>query len=278
MAHNHSADKWTNHSGKWASSVQDVTRSPCRELLDMTVAQLPVTESSTFFDNGAGSGMMTSVIVERFPNNATTAADVSSGMIDTLKQNDWKNVKALVADACDLRSAGLENAAFTHSLGTFFLPFVPDPSQAVREMTRVTEPGGVVALATWHKDTPSWVEPWQKAVRASVDPNWTAPEVFHPKTTDPEAVRGLFTAAGLADVEVRVVACPHPKKESVEHAVDEFIGMGNPSVDLLTKDFSREQIEREIRPEFIKAYAERYDGVEEPQKEWAVLAVGKVKK
>lgn len=242
----------------------------------MVVSRLPIDESSKVFDDGAGSGMLTSLIIEQYPNTAVTAADVSSGMIETLKKNKWSNVEALVADACDLGAAGLKSQRFTHSIGTFYLNFVSSPQKAITEMARVTKPGGIVALASWHKDTPSWTLPWQKAVRASMNPDWEAPPVFHHESTNPEDIERLFLKVGLQDVEVKVFRCPHPKKESVDAAVDEFIHMGNPSVDILTRDFTREQIEGVIRKEFKKAYAEIYDGVEQPQNEWAVLAVGRV--
>ena len=54
--------------------------------------------------------------------------------------------------------------------------------------------------------------------------------------------------------------------------------MENPSVNILTADYSKEQIEKEIEPEFKKACAEEYDGAKKVQLEWAVLAIGGVEK
>ncbi|EME42855.1 hypothetical protein DOTSEDRAFT_72335 [Dothistroma septosporum NZE10] len=275
MAHNHDASAWDTHSDRWASSVQAVTRAPCKEMLAMTTSLSPITKTSIVFDNGAGSGMQTSLVLEEYPGTQITATDVSSGMIDNLKKNQWPTVTAHVADATDLESAGLKDKSFTHSMGTFFIPFVSDPDKVVREMARVTKPGGVVGLATWHKDTPSWSSPLQIAVRQVMDPKWTAPEVFHPATTDPDDVRKMFEKAGLEKIQVKVFDCPHPQKESVDVAVEEFFNMGNPSVKILLQDFNKEQITK-LKPAFAKAYAEVYDGVKKPQKERAVLIVGRV--
>lgn len=274
MAHNHSADAWSSHSNKWASSVQEITRAPGRELLAMVETLQPITKSSRLLDNGAGSGMFTQVILEKHPGTEIVAADVSAGMIETLSKNDWSTVTPLVANAVDLKAAGLQDGTFTHVLGTFFLNFVPNPTKVVVEMQRVATPGGgVVGLSTWSRV--SWVDPWERAVRATVDPKYTAPPLFHPKTTELEDVRQLFEAAGLRDVQAKTVECMHPKKESVDAAIEEFMSMGNPSVQLLQKGFSEDDLAK-IRPAMCKFYAENHDGVEKAQREIAVLAVGRV--
>lgn len=197
-------------------------------------------------------------------------------MIDSLQSNpslQGENIKTAVVDAMDLRAAGFGDERFTHSLGTFFLPFVPNPIQVLQEMKRVTQSGGVVGVSTWSRV--SWVPIWQAAVRSTIDPGWTAPPLFHSQTTELEDVKALFQQVGLEAIEAKTYACPHPKKESPEKAVEEFLNMGNPSTKLLMRDFSEEEIER-IRPEFVRRYGERYKGTEEVQEEVAVLVVGRV--
>lgn len=218
--------------------------------------------------------MLTQVIRERYPESQITAADISQGMISNFEKNDWRNVQTIVADAMNLQAAGLSDHAFTHSLGTFFLPFVPDPAKVISEMQRVTRPGGVVAVSTWSRV--SWVPVWQEAVRATVDSDWVAPPLFHVKTTELEDVKSTFEEAGLEAIQAKTFLCPHPRKESPEAAVDEFLNMGNPSIKLLMHDFSDEQLEK-IRPAFVSAYEKRYNGVQKPQEELAVLVVGKVR-
>lgn len=185
----------------------------------------PINDSSRIFDNGPGTGMLTSVILEQYPLASITAADVSSGMIGGLKANNWKTVNTLVADASDLRAARLEDQTFTHSMGTFFLPFVPYPQQVIAEMSRVTQPGGVVAVSTWSRI--SWVTPWTEA-RRTIEPDYIAPPLFHTGTTEREDVEDLFNKAGLSNVSVKAVECPHPKKASVDEAVDQFYNVRIP--------------------------------------------------
>jgi SAM-dependent methyltransferase len=51
-----------------------------------------------------------------------------------------------IADACDLP---FPDAAFDYTASLLVLQFIPRPERAIREMRRVTRPGGIVAAATW---------------------------------------------------------------------------------------------------------------------------------
>ena len=51
-----------------------------------------------------------------------------------------------VGDACALP---FPDASFDHAVSMLALQFVPQADLAVREMRRVTRPGGTVAAATW---------------------------------------------------------------------------------------------------------------------------------
>ncbi|KAI5363645.1 putative methyltransferase type 11, S-adenosyl-L-methionine-dependent methyltransferase [Septoria linicola] len=206
MAHNHDASAWSEHSDKWASSVQQITAAPCRELLNMMLMlSPPVHESPKFFDNGAGSGMFTSTILQANPKARITAADVSSGMINTLKaeakKQGWTTVTTLVADASDLRAAGIKDGSFTFTAGTAFLPFVQDPAKVVAEMARITEPSGIVAVSTWSRV--SWVPLWEEAVQKTLDSSYKAPALFHPGTTERDDVADLLLGAGLQNVTAK---------------------------------------------------------------------------
>lgn len=140
-------------------------------------------------------------------------------------------------------------------------------------MERVTKPGGVVAISTWSRI--SWFSIWEEAVKEAVDADYTLPplsNIFHEDTTEVEDDRRLFQEAGLENVEVKEFRCPHPQQKSVEAATEAFMGMGNPTVQILQKGF--EENFEVIRPAFERAYARKYDGVKKQQAELAILAVG----
>ena len=49
----------------------------------------------------------------------------------------------------DVMTLPFDDAGFDRTLAMLVLNFVPDPAIALRQMVRVTKPGGVVAAAVW---------------------------------------------------------------------------------------------------------------------------------
>lgn len=140
-------------------------------------------------------------------------------------------------------------------------------------MHRVLRPGGVAGIATWSRV--SWVPSWQTAVRKTQggDPDYVAPPLFHTGTTELEWLQTAMGKAGFEEVKVEEFRCLH-KSKTADEAVEEFYGMGNPSVKLLMKGFSEGFIES-TKGAFRKAYSERWDGGRERQFEVALLAIGR---
>jgi SAM-dependent methyltransferase len=82
--------------------------------------------------------------------------------------------------------------------------FVPDPARGVAEMARVVAPGGIVAAYAW--DMVGGGFPYA-ALQAEM--RGLGLEVPTPPSSDSsrvEAMRGLWTAAGLEAVETREIA------------------------------------------------------------------------
>ena len=81
--------------------------------------------------------------------------------------------------------------------------FVPDPAQGVAEMARVVQPGGLVAAYAWDvlgggfPFDPIWQEIRAAGVTPLLPPN--------PSAGGLEALRDLWTAAGLEAVETREI-------------------------------------------------------------------------
>lgn len=272
-SHAHDASKWDAHASKWSSAVQTITLAPCTSLLDQVNSTLSFdgTPDASVLDNGAGSGMMSSILREKYPRLPVTAADVSKGMLDTLREKHG-NIETKVLNAEDLK--GLNDGQFSHVVCTFMVNFLADAAKGVAEMARVARPGGVVGIANWSRV--SWVPVWEGAVRRTEggDGNYKAPSLFHVKSTETEGNREMMQAAGLTEVELRDFDCWHPEK-TPEEAMEEFYGMGNPTTKLMMEGFDEEFVEKS-KVKFREVYAEIYAGGRKRQKEIAIIMVGRV--
>ena len=103
----------------------------------------------------------------------------------------------------------MDDASVDTVVSGLVLNFVPEAPAAVAEMRRVVGPGGVVAAYVW--DYAGGMQLMQRF--------WTAAGEFDPGVRDldeglrftlcrPDALRGLFTGAGLTDVVVEEVVVP----------------------------------------------------------------------
>lgn len=274
MSHAHDASKWDSHASTWSTKIQAVTLSPCTSLVAAVEQRLAFTiPGARVLDNGAGAGMMTSILKKRCPTIEVLATDLSSGMLETMRrtgeEQGWldETVETRVLNAEDL--TGIEDACISHALSTFVLSFTSDPTKACREMRRVTRPGGLIGLSTWSRV--SWIPVWERAVRAAGKPDFKAPTLFQPDTMEVEGVRKMLTEAGWKDVEVWTFECAHPE-QTAEQAADTFYTMANPSTKLLMGGMSEEFLE-ETKASFLEAFRDIWGGAKK-QFELAILAVG----
>jgi len=78
-----------------------------------------------------------------------TGIDPSPVYVQHAQVRASDRVRFFVGDA---RMHQTPDSVFDKALSLLAINFIPDPAQAVREMTRVTRPGGVVAAAVWDYD------------------------------------------------------------------------------------------------------------------------------
>ena len=96
-------------------------------------------------DVGCGPGALTEVLVERLGAEWVAAADPSEPFVEYARSR-LPGVDVRLAAAEDLP---FPEATFDAALAQLVVHFMADPVAGLREMGRVTRPGGVVAACVW---------------------------------------------------------------------------------------------------------------------------------
>jgi SAM-dependent methyltransferase len=98
-------------------------------------------------DVGCGTGSLALALAESTAADRVAGIDIAAPYIAFARsQPGAAGIGFAVGDACRLPYA---DGGFAAALAQLSLNFVPDAAQAVREMRRVVQPGGVVAAAVW---------------------------------------------------------------------------------------------------------------------------------
>lgn len=190
-----SGEPYERYVGRWSRLV-------AAEFL----AWLDAPAGLDWLDVGCGTGALTEAVARGCAPGHLAGVDPSAGFLDLARRRLGGAAELRRADARDLPFPA---AAFDRVISGLVLNFVPDPPRAAAEMARVARPGAEVALYVW--DYAEGMELmrhfWDAA--AAVDPR--GGELDEGRTFPicrPEALHGLFAAAGLADVETRAVDVP----------------------------------------------------------------------
>ncbi|KAM0801069.1 S-adenosyl-L-methionine-dependent methyltransferase, partial [Usnea florida] len=183
---------------------------PCQILINRVSQILPLDcPTTTAFDNGCGTGVLTTVLKQHYPHIPILASDCADGMVDILKSKiqlqNWTGVQTQVADSRNLTSVHTDS--FSHAFSSFMVCLAPDPDKIVAEMHRVLKPDGVLGLAVWGKpDFGPFTSPWEKACR-QVMPDYQQPIQMGAKWTLATNVREGLVKAGFRDVVVWEEEC-----------------------------------------------------------------------
>lgn len=146
-------------------------------------------------DVGCGPGALTAVLVERLGASAVAAIDPSDSFVAATRQR---------CPDVDVRCGAAEQLPFPDdsfdlTLAQLVVHFMRDPVAGLREMARVTRPGGVVAASVWdHAGRGGPLTVFWQAVR-DTDP--VAPDESDLPGAREGHLASLFEAAGLHQVE-----------------------------------------------------------------------------
>ena len=146
-------------------------------------------------DVGCGPGALTGVLLERLGAGSVAAVDPSEPFVAAMLER-FPDVEVHQAPA---ESLPFPDGEFQVTLAQLVVHFMADPIAGIREMARVTSPGGRVAACVW--DHAGGLSP--------LGPFWAAAREFDPEAPSESGLAGarqghlvdLFEQAGPGAVE-----------------------------------------------------------------------------
>jgi SAM-dependent methyltransferase len=213
-----------------------------------------------FLDVAAGTGGL-SLPAARL-GAQVLATDWSPAMIErfeaAVREEGLSNAKARVMDC---HALDLPDDSFDVTGSQFGVMLVPDQPRALREMVRVTKPGGRVLLIAY--GLPPELEFLQFFIGAlkAVAPEFPGlpddPPPLEFQVSDPEVLRERLSDAGLQDVRVARTA-ERPAFRSGQEMWD-WVLFGNPIPGMLVADLTDDQRTRlrEVLDGMLRERADR---------------------
>ena len=118
-----------------------------RHLAPLFVSFAGVQDGNAVLDVGSGTGSLALQIAAAAPLSRITGVDPSAAYVSfAQKRVSTARINFETGDARQLQFA---DSTFDRSLSMLVMNFIPDRAKALREMIRVTRPGGTVAAAVW---------------------------------------------------------------------------------------------------------------------------------
>lgn len=173
---------------------------------------LDIAPGGRWLDVGAGTGILTEVILQEASPAKIIGVDLSAEYIEFARQRVQDDrVEFRVEDAATI---AVEAPEFDVAVAGLVLNFVPAPEQAVSSMIRAVKDGGTVAAYVW--DYGGGMEMirhfWDAAIE--VDP---AAKAMDPgqrfAICEPDNLHAAFQAPGLQGVEVIPIDIQTPFKD-----------------------------------------------------------------
>ena len=202
-----------------------------------------LTAGMRFLDVAAGSGAL-SIPAARL-GARVTSVDLSAVMIEQLQARAGKEGLDLEGRVMDGHALDLEDDIFDIAGSQFGVMLFPDLPQGVREMARVTRPGGRVLLHAY--GPPQQIEFlgfFMGAMHAAI-PDFegipTDPVPLPFQVADPEKLRQEFLNAGLKDVSVETVT--EKLEFGTAREMWDWVVNSNPIAGMLVTDLTPDQEE-----------------------------------
>lgn len=176
-------------------------------LLSPQLADLAeVARGQRVIDVGCGPGALTTELVRRIGSAAVTAVDPSEPFVEAARERH----PGVTVERASAEQLPFPDDAFDAAVAQLVVHFMADPVAGLREMARVTCPGGVVAACVWDHG----------GGQGPLSLYWEAARELDPDVEDESELAGaraghlmkLFETAGLREVEEtsHAVSVTHP--------------------------------------------------------------------
>lgn len=173
-------------------------------LADQFVEVAQLSGARRALDVGCGPGALTARLVALLGDEGVSAVDPSEPFVAAARER-FPGVDIQQGRA---ESLPFPDATFDAALASLVVHFMSDPVAGLREMARVTRPGGVVAATVWnHATSAGPLSLFWEAVR-SVDPQAEG-EGDYAGVREGD-LASLFRAAGLDRLDERVLTVQVP--------------------------------------------------------------------
>jgi SAM-dependent methyltransferase len=129
-------DAYEQFMGRWGT-----------QLARLYVAFAQLRDGDRVLDVGTGTGAVALTIEATMPSSHVEGIDPSAAFLEYGRSRAKSpRVRFEVGDAQALQ---FENGSFDKTVAQLVMNFIPDHERALREMVRVTRPGGVVSACVW---------------------------------------------------------------------------------------------------------------------------------
>ena len=227
-----------------------------RLLAPAHIAFAGVKDGDRILDVGTGTGALASALEASTKSSEIVAIDPSEGFLVYARKDAKSNrVHFEVGDAQALQ---YRDASFDKTMAQLVMNFIPDHEKAIREMRRVTRPGGVVSACVWDYDAGMEMLRffWDEVV--ALDPAMAPKDERNMKLSREGQLGELWKKAGLVNVQEKPLVI-----EQAFVSFDDYwgpflkgAGPGGAYVVSLTED-RRAQLEARIRKRLL---GDRKDG------------------
>jgi len=166
------------------------------ELGRALIAAAVVEPGSRALDVGCGPGALTAELVAVLGADRVAAAEPSEPFADACRAR----VPGVRVEVAPAEALPFEDGEFDHALAQLVVNFMSDAPAGVREMARVTRPGGTVAAAVWDYAGEMTLLRGFWDAAAAVDPAASERDESRMPYSSPGALATLWSDAGLTDV------------------------------------------------------------------------------